>query len=391
MNTPHIKYYPVDNGDMSLITLKDDTTILVDINIRESAKGDSDPEKYDVKADLMKSIKKRGKDPFVDVFILTHGDRDHCLGFAKNFYQGDPKKYSDKNREDEEIIMDVIWFSPMALEGATNDDEKKFKAEANRRIKLHNDNSSDKDLPGNKIIIVGYDGHEKLEALHTVRHVPGDTISRFNDREQDTFSIFIHAPFKEQLQSSEKDKNFTSIVFQARFKSQASDTKFSTLAMFGGDADHYAWDFILSKTKKHSNTHSLPFDLFLAPHHCSWSFFNDTPQKDHPTPQKHSLDILDYKRENAKVIASSKEIINNDDNPPHFKAKEQYVKKVTADKFLNPSTHKKVGKTPQPIIFEVTSGGPMPPKQTEGSAKSTGGAGLGAINTPTKYGSAKKV
>ncbi len=51
-----IKYYPVCNGDQSLIALADKTTILVDCNIRESAKGEDDEELFDVHDDLLKSI-----------------------------------------------------------------------------------------------------------------------------------------------------------------------------------------------------------------------------------------------------------------------------------------------------------------------------------------------
>jgi hypothetical protein len=390
MANPQIKHYPVGNGDNSLITLKDNTTIMVDCNIREVAKGTSDPTKFDVKADLLKVLKKRGKDTFVDVFILTHGDEDHCLGFTKNFYQGDPAKYADKNREAEEIIMDEIWFTPMALETPTNDDEKKFKAEVNRRIKLHNDKDANKDIAGNRIVIIGYDGEEKLEDLDHLRVLPGSIVTKFNNKEQNTFSVFIHAPFAVQLKSSEKDKNYTSIVFQARFKNLATDTKYSCLAMFGGDADHYAWELILAKTKKKENDtkqNALDWDLFLAPHHCSWTYFNDTPPKDNPEPKKHSLEMLDYKRTGARVIASSKEILDNEDNPPYYKGKQQYVKKVGADNFLNTDTFKFIGKTPQPIIFEITAQGPMFPKEDEGSAKGAGGAGLGAINTVSTYGS----
>ncbi len=44
-----IKYYPVGNGDQSLILLKDNTTILVDCNIRQASVGSTDPAIYDVK------------------------------------------------------------------------------------------------------------------------------------------------------------------------------------------------------------------------------------------------------------------------------------------------------------------------------------------------------
>ena len=387
---PTIKYYPVCNGDQSLITLSDGTTLLVDCNIRESSKGDSDPTMFDVKADLMKSIKKDGKIPYVDIFILTHGDRDHCLGFEKNFYLGDPKKYSDTNAKNEEIRIDVLWFSPMALEKSSNDDEKAFKKEANRRIKLHNDDHADKDLPGNRIVIIGYNGNTVLSDLHTVRYVPGDIVKKFNNKVRTDFSIFIQAPYKQQLQSAEAEKNHTSIVFQARFKNTTDSTKFSCLTMFGGDADHYAWKIILDKTKKFKNDkneQALDWDLFLAPHHCSWTYFNDCPQKDHPDPVQSSLDILDYRRKGARVIASSKAIKNNEDNPPHYKAKKQYVDKVTDANFLNTEVYDVKGKTPQPIIFEVTTNGPMKPKAAEGSAKNSGNSSLGLLTSVSKYGS----
>jgi hypothetical protein len=393
-----IKYYPVDNGDMSLISIDEKnytTTILVDCNIRESSKGDDDPTQFDVKADLLVSLKKRKINdveaaPYVDIFILTHGDDDHLHGFKKDFYQGDPKDYKKKNKDDGEIIIDVLWFSPMVMGKSTNDDEDCFNAEAKRRIKLHRDNSPQKDDAGNRIVIVGYDGNEKLEGLDICRRVPGDIVKRFNDRDLTSFSIFLHSPYQKDLTDDEVEKNKVSVVFQARFHNGSSKDGFATFAMFGGDANHKAWATILEKTTRYGNVtrhRALDWDLFLAPHHCSWSFFNETPQKENPEPVKTSLQILDYKRGVAKVIASSKEILNNDDNPPHYKAKEQYLKKVKDDNFLNTATANKIGKTPQPIIFEITTQGPMQPKKKEGSAIASGGAALGAINQPSSYGS----
>ena len=375
---------------MSLITLADATTLLIDCNIRESSKGDKDPSMFDVKADLLKSIKKDGNKPYIDLFLLSHGDEDHCLGFEKNFYLGDPKSYSDTNSKNDEIRIDVLWFSPMALEAASNDDANAFRKEANRRIKLHNDDHADKDLPGNRIVIIGNNGSDKLSDLHTVRYVPGQVVTKFNNKERKDFSIFIHAPYKHQLQSSEKDKNHTSLVFQARFIDPTNPKKFSCLAMFGGDADHYAWKIILDKTKKYENDtkeQALKWDLFLAPHHCSWTYFNDHSQKDHPEPVKSSLDILDYKRTGARVIASSKEIKNNEDNPPNYHAKAQYVKKITDANFLNTEIYDVKGKTPQPIIFEITTQGPVKPKAAEGAARNAGTAATSVINSVSSYGS----
>lgn len=114
---------------------------------------------------------------------------------------------------------------------------------------MHRDNSADKDLPGNRIVIIGNDQNEDLSDLDLVRKVPGDIITRFNNRDLKTFSIFIHSPYQKQLTDDEIDKNRVSIVFQARFKFSATSSDFCTLAMFGGDSDHHAWKVILEKTK----------------------------------------------------------------------------------------------------------------------------------------------
>jgi hypothetical protein len=372
--TNTIKYYSVGNGDMSLITLADKTTILIDCKMTAKSDESEDPKIHDAKKDLLDSIQKRDNNYYVDVFILTHGDKDHCHGFADNFYQGDPSKYSDEDRKANLIIMETMWFSPMIAEQYTNSDEDAHQQEAERRLDMHRNNHRDKDKPGNRIKIIGYDSNKDYQDLNHMRAVPGNVVKRFNDKDQDTFSIFIHAPFKIHLDSPDKDKNSASIVFQARFKANSWSTDFCCLAMFGGDSDYSTWEEILERTKRFKNDeneHALDWDIFMAPHHCSWTFFNETSDL---TPKATSLEALDYARKGAWVVASSKKIINNEDNPPYHEAKKEYTKKLeSSDKFLNTAVEPKES-APEPIVFDITSNGPArSPKKTSGSA--TGAAG----------------
>ena len=212
--------------------------------------------------------------------------------------------------------------------------------------------------------------------------MPGAVVTRFNDKDQTTFSTFIHAPFKIHLDSPDKDKNSASIVFQARFKAYSWSTDFCGLAMFGGDSDYSTWEEILERTKRFKNDvnqRALDWHLFMAPHHCSWTFFNETSVL---TPKATSLEALDYALKGAWVIASSKKIINNDDNPPYAEAKKEYIKKLeSSDKFLNTAVEPKES-APEPIVFDITANGPArAPKKSTGSASgSAGGAGAaGAI------------
>ena len=69
-----ITFFPVDNGDMTLICLGDKagTTILIDCNIRAAA-DDPDDKTRDVAQDLRERLKRDSNGrPYVDVFPWTH-------------------------------------------------------------------------------------------------------------------------------------------------------------------------------------------------------------------------------------------------------------------------------------------------------------------------------
>lgn len=359
MKQKSIKFYPVDNGDTTLITLSDSSTILVDCKIRDGEENKAGAEIYDVKTDLLNNVQNRGDIPYIDTFILTHPDEDHCLGFKKHFYRGSPEVYGEKNKDADEIMVDELWVTSMLFDGATNDDAKALRKEAERRQKLWHDNDAKKNQPGNRIRMIGYNGDEKYENLPN--SIPGETISTINGKTYLDFEFFVHAPFKQSLitASADEDKNFSSIVMQAAFKHNLIDRNWSAFYLSGGDADHNRWEEILKKSKEHNNEDRLVWDIFQSPHHCSWTYFNDVPYsepEEHKTPKSTSLELLDYGNDDAKIIASCRVIKDNDDNPPHFQAKKQYLKKVEDENFLNTAIEPKE-KKPEPIVFEVTSSG----------------------------------
>jgi hypothetical protein len=141
-------------------------------------------------------------------------------------------------------------------------------------------------------------------------------------------------------------------VLQACF--DVGQTKRAALAIFGGDAGTAIWSKILEL----SDDETLQYDLFLAPHHCSWTFFSELPYKENKVPAEDSLSILGKALDGARVIASSKPIKPDDDNPPHHAAKVEYVKVVGKDNFISLS---EVGdaKRPLPTTFEMSESGPV--------------------------------
>ena len=184
------------------------------------------------------------------------------------------------------------------------------------------------------------------------------------------------------------DRNSSSIVVQARFKDKDTDQDHVTFAIFGGDADHYKWEKIIEISENNNNEKYLKWDLFLAPHHCSWTFFNDVSydKKENQTPKDYSLKFLnDYKESGGKIISSSKKIVKEKPNPPHKPAKDEYIKALgSKDNFYELAIIPKE-KSPEPVEFIVTNNGVTKSTEKAKVAITSGGA-AGAASTVVKNG-----
>lgn len=394
MSKHKIKFYPVDNGDNTLITLSDKTTILIDCKIREGEETNAGNNIFPVKDDLIESIEENQDGaPFIDLFILTHPDEDHCLGFEKNFFHGEsPENYDDDNKENEEIIINELWCTTMLFNGASNNDAKALKKEAERRKKLWDEDKPEKNDDGNRIRMIGYDGDDRFENIP--ESIPGETLTleEINGNNTGNFEFFIHSPFKKSLiqATSNEDKNFSSIAMQARFKINESDDQWACLYLFGGDADHYIWKEILNKSKDNGNEDKLKWDIFLSPHHCSWTFFNDVPydaKEENKTPKETSLEILDYKEGAGKLVASCKVVRSSDKNPPHAAAKKEYQKKLDKKSDFIELAMEPSENSPEPYVFEITPSGPMAESEEEGTATAALGGSSTVVNKKSEYGS----
>ena len=345
-----VKYYPVGNGDTSLLKTNN-ANVITDCNIREVK-----DEIYDVKKDLLEELEKRDDKPYTDLFILTHHDNDHCQNFGEHFHTGKISSYVDG---DEKIIIDELWVNEYILGDDNISDDTDagiIRKEVRRRRNLYKNNDSSKDERGNRLVLVGYDDNNNF--TNVPQHIPGDIVSEINGSSFEKFKLFIHAPFKADVIDSNavEDRNMSSIVYQARFYKN-NETEFACRILHGGDADHYRWARIKEKSEKNSNEEALEWDIFQAPHHCSWTFFNDTPYKDddkgidNSEPKQTSIDILNYKLTGAKVVTTSKKIVNDSDNPPHYPAKTEYVDVVGSSNFEN--TQKFFDDFKKPIVFEI--------------------------------------
>lgn len=379
-----ITYFPVRNGDTGQIRLSDGTDIVIDCNITEESRDPAVKDRYDVHAHLLGEVRKEDGVPHIDAFILTHPDDDHCCGFKDTFYTGDPSKYGDEHLEKDLIVVEELWFTPRIFssheEGKLATSAKLFLKEARRRRDLYRSGSPERDEPGNRLRIIGYTSSGENEGLEDIVTVPGRATSEINGETKRDFSFFVHAPFKEDTDAEDGERNDASVILQARFDVDGQDH--ACLAFFGGDAGCAVWRNVLNR----SSDGDLRWDLFLAPHHVSWSFFSEERHKDNPEPSDSSLAVLGKRRAGARVVGSCKPIKDDGDNPPNPAAKEQYENAVGSANFLVTSETPDEDE-PLPLVFLMSGNGPV----KGGRSRSSGGRSPqvilgGAAAKPRTYG-----
>ena len=336
----------------NLIEFSDGASMLIDCKFRSEAEEDNDD--YDVINDLLTNklkTKEKGL-PYLNAFVLTHPDQDHCLGFAKKFFLNKNPETAEPTKEEKDsklILIGELWYSPRVFtehEDDLSEDAKSFKKEAERRMKLWKNNDSTKNKPGNRIRIIGYSDVDDLKGIpDECISAAGDEICKMDGKKRTKYRFFIHSPFKNSIEGD--SRNETSIVMQIRV--DADGSKDAGKLFFGGDAEWRVWKKIQEKTSDKKN---LEWNLFEAPHHCSYTFFSDDRDSE---PEESSLNFLDNRVGNGYIVSSSKTIKKNNDNPPCQKAKNRYIQKLDDDDDYFKCTEENEKQVP--VVFEIKSDG----------------------------------
>jgi hypothetical protein len=364
-----ITFFPVDNGDMTLVRLADTrvTTLLIDIHIRVAADDPADPTP-DVASELRKRLQfdREGR-PFVDAFLLSHPDKDHCSGLRKHFWLGDPDEYPDDELPltEKRILIRELWSSPMVFRRRSKnhtlcEDAQAFNTEARRRVKYWRTYHSAGD--GNRILIMGEDENGKTDDLTPIVVKAGDTFSTINGDSSSSmyFSARLLAPVPKQTDEKLEEtlsKNHSSVILNLEVFPTVLATQ-RTRFLTGGDAEVVIWQRLWDKYQDTPDV--LAYDLLQAPHHCSWhSLSSDSwsTYKEEAQVCEEARNALGQARKGATIVASSKQILDDDNDPPCIRAKREYqsILRPVDGTFLCTGD----GKRPGPIELEVQSGGSL--------------------------------
>ncbi len=372
-----ISLFPVDNGDMTLITLDTGRKILIDCNIRQAADNDED-DILDVAEELKDRLERDDQDRmFVDVMLLSHPDKDHCSGLKTHFHLGAP---DDWNEGDDKILINEMWSSPMVFRRASkrltlSADAKGWATEARRRVKLHRDDDKYDANPGNRIKILGEDEDGKTDGLDDILYVIDDLISEADGIDDGSFDARLLGPLPISDDEDEEEalsKNRSSVIL--RFSLTADGIKDKGRFLTGGDAEVDVWGRLWRKHNA-DNKDWLSFDILLSPHHCSWHSLSYDSWSD--LGEKAEIDddarnALAQTETGAVIVASSKEIKSNDSDPPSERAKREYVEIVDSDVDRFYCT----ADDPNDVLeFEITATGPQKRRKTLKSAATLLGVG----------------
>lgn len=359
--TASITFFPVDNGDMTLVTFDNGQTLLIDLHVRQAA-DNPDDDKPDVIAQLRERLTRDEKGRmFVDGFLLSHPDKDHIGGLERHFHLGPP---GDWVKADDKILIREMWSSPVVFRRVCKshvlcDDAKAWAKEARRRVKLYHDAQS-MGIEGDRIQIMGEDIDRKTDDILGIVVKTEALVTSLNGMAAGAFEARLLAPLP-QGDDEELDellaKNRSSVIlrFSIRGAGYLDRCRFLT----GGDAQVAIWERLWGK---HGTFHSdwLQYDILQAPHHCSWrslSYDSYSIYGEDAEVCDDARSALAQTRKGAIVVASSKTIDPNDADPPSDRAKREYISIVDDDEDRFICVADTWESEEEPLTYEITANG----------------------------------
>ena len=318
-----LTFFPVGNGDMTLIRTEQGNGLLIDVNIR-SAADDPDDDTPDVAKKLREKLVRDTEGRlYVDALLISHPDQDHCRGLRKHFHLGPPDKWS---KSADKILIGEIWSSPMVFRRASSkntlcDDAKAFNAEARRRVRVFRHKPWENCL-GNRIRILGEDEDGKTDELKDILVPVDGEFSSINGEFDSSMIARLLAPLPADGHDDHMSKNDSSTIL--RFSLSGGGISDKCRFLTGGDAEVAIWEKLWNRY--HWRADYLSYDILLSPHHCSWhslSYDSWSEKGEDAQVCEDALSALSQIRSGATIVASRVPIEDNDNDPPSIRAERE--------------------------------------------------------------------
>ena len=347
--TNKITVFASGNGDSVLIQAHG-RTVMTDINYRASLCQDDDNKEA---PDFAPEIRDACPKDHLDIFVLTHPDKDHLAGFSEVFHLGTPEDWDDDPEEGEvKVIVDEIWCSPYgANPHYTTDAAKPVIDEIKRRKKLLGTAIGKK--AGNRLTIMDTDSHESGKVTHGLE-----------------WRLLAPTPAEADIPKSDNpDKPSSANPSSLVIRWTVTVGRKANYVLLGGDSTVEIWERIHGEFQE-DEPDALSWHILLALHHCSRRSIgrveNPDTDKEKFVPSDKVETALSNKIGDGYVVSSSNRIVRGGATPPSYHAKNRYLKILAGggqvtdkerERFLCTGGNKD-GDNPKHIEFKFSVSGP---------------------------------
>ena len=343
-----VRFFPIGNADTCVIE-SGGRRFVFDYAAPKPQGGD------DRRIDLAETLRtefKKEKRNTVDVVSFSHLDTDHFAGASEFFHFEYAKKYQGEGR----IHIKEMWVPAAAILESKWDQSKEgriIQAEARHRLKK-----------GKGIRVISkpelLDDWLKDQGIdpRSRRHLivgAGNLMPGFSLRDKG-IEFFVHAPFSDQSDESEVDRNGESSVFHITIKDGADDVGL----LLTGDTPYDVLSRIVVTSERAGNEDRLYWDMVKVPHHSSYSSLGPEKgkEKTKPVPSVRRL-YEEYGEDGGIIVSPSKVIPSSDETqPPHKQAAEYYrsAAKKLGGSYVVTMEHP-TKKNPKPVSLKVSGMG----------------------------------
>lgn len=368
---PKLTFYPLGNADCCLIDLANGEKVIFDYaNTKADEAGDKRIDLEDaIRADLAQARRD-----YVDVFCITHLDKDHICGSSELFWLEHAQAYQGGDR----IKVRELWVpAAVILEDGLVDEGRVWRQEARHRLKQ---GKGIRVFSRPEVLRTWIEGQGlNFDALRHLFVDAGQLVPRFTLQAHGV-EFFVHSPFASRLDSGELlDRNTDGIFVQATFKVDGVTTR----VMMGADADYEVLSAIVDITNYHGRQERLEWDVFKLPHHCSYLSLGPDKSGSETTPVSQVEELYETHGQRGGIIVSTSmpiPLTGDDVQPPHRQAA-NYYKRITGSTGLGgwfkvTMEHPRES-APKPLVIEIDG-----TKARIVSAVAAGAAGITGRDAP---------
>ena len=343
-----VRFFPIGNADTCVIDTEG-RKFIFDFAAPKPQGGDD--RRIDLAATLRAELKREKRDN-VDVVSFSHLDTDHFAGASDFFHLEHAKKYQGNGR----IRIREMWVPAAAIleskwdqstEGRIIQAEARYRLKEGKGIRV----ISKPEVLDDWLRKQGVDPKTRRGSIVGAGNLmPGYRVQTKG------IEFFVHAPFSDQRDESEVDRNGESTVFHVTIKDGPSEVRL----LLTGDTPYDVLSRIVKTTERAGNDVRLEWDIIKVPHHSSYNSLGPEKGKKitKPVPRVRRL-YEEYGGSGGVIVSPSKVIPSTDEiQPPHRQAAAYYeaaAKKAGAS-FVVTMEHP-TKKDPKPLGLKISGMG----------------------------------